>query len=109
MKRYIVDEGSHTGLLELPDSSKYSGTILWDESVDGPIPASLLPDVRWLKRVAGKLEIDTVLKAVVEAADAAKTNKENAKSALLTNIQAYDGSENPNQTLKDLIEFLGLK
>ncbi len=109
MKTLVVDEVTNTGILILKEGKEYRGTIIWDVDVDGPIPASVMPDIRWLKRVGNKLEIDAALKAVVGAADTAKTNKENARAALSANLRAYNGTSNPNQTLVDLITYLGIK
>ena len=109
MKRYIVDSGSHTGIITLSDDAEFHGNDIWDEEVDGEIPASVLPDIKWLKRVGDTLKVDTILKAVVQAADTAKTNKENARAALAANLRAYDGTTNTEQTLLDLLNYRGFK
>jgi len=109
MKRYIVASGEQTGSITLPDDALYSGNILWDESVDGLIPPSAMADIRWLRRSGNSLVVDGALKTTVEAADTAKANQKNARAILLANLQAYDGTGNPNQVLLDLIAYLGIK
>ncbi len=109
MKRYIVDEVTNTGLIELPDNVKYMGTIIWDESVDGAIPAAMLPNSRWLMKSGNNLVEDLTRKPAVQAADAAVATAKSDKANMRATLAGYNGVGNPNQTLKDLIEYLGIK
>jgi len=109
MKRLIVQEGSYTGLIHLKPDEIYHGTVLWDDSKDGPIPSSATGKEKYLKLQNGSLVEDSVAKSGYDVAELAKTNAASAKKAKKDSLAAYDGSDvGAGAALLDLLKALGL-
>lgn len=61
--------------------------ILWDESVDGPVPKEI-PELGCIERVGKELRENTQKKAAIEAAKAAEREKQAAKKAKKEHLSA---------------------
>lgn len=88
--------------------------VLWDERVDGPIPANMLASLGGLERVNGALVVNSTKLAAAQAAATtaatAKTQKEQriaqAKQALNQAALANGDADLTAQQIRQLFRFI---
>ena len=110
MKKIIVKEGDRSGLITLKDHETYHGETIWDDSIDGPIPAKYLGKERYLKRQNNTLVEDAAAKIISDKESADNLSISAVKSNLLAEIKIYDGNDvGSGAILLKVMEYLSLR